>query len=776
MRTEKFIIFNLLLIITWGTLAQSDRVAVGQWRDHLSHYFTHAVCKVEDKVLVAGRSALFFYNPHSKKTEKFNKVNGLSDAGIGQIAYDNITKSIVITYENSNIDIVCNNRVYNIPDIKDRIIEGSKAINGIFFYNSMAYLSCGFGVVVLNLQRHEIYDTWYLGENSSAINVNCIYIDDTSIFAGTVDGLLYADKRSKNLASSQTWKNKNISDNDNKQVINILPYNKTSILLQIHEAKSPLSHLIKYDGVNKDTVKKSEYIVKVKKYGDEIGIINYLSFTIYDTNLNQLYHYSSSWNPIPDITVDFRDFYIDSNNSLWLSHYNKGLIHIPHYKDGGTGQREIIYPMGPLSNDVFNMTFDPKGTLYVAPGGKDITSANKYMIGDVYVYNGEYWDHLDYGEKNDTVLDVLDIAIDPKDNSHIVAASWWNGILDIKNNVLQTIFDSTNTDNLLQSQGYSYRVATVKYDRSGNMFAALSLVPYGFVYKTFNNEWGNFYTHSYIGGDEVRGMTLDNFNSYKLIYTVNNKILLINNQGEMKLIDPNNGALLQSSMVNCITQDKEGELWIGTEKGIKVIYSLNGAFDVGSPNYNVECNNIVYSEEGIAQYLLSFENINCIMVDGANRKWIGTERSGIYVLSPNGDKELYHFTWENSPLFSNKIICMAQNPKTGEVFIGTDRGLISYRAESLEPETEDIELSVFPNPIRPDYNGLIAIKGFVNDSDVRITDANGRMVAHLKSFGGQTVWDGRNFQGQKVASGVYFVFSSANEGTNKAKGKFLIVK
>jgi hypothetical protein len=417
--------------------------------------------------------------------------------------------------------------------------------------------------------------------------------------------------------------------------------------------------------------------------------------------------------------------------------------------------------------------------LYVARGGIDQMHANKYRTADVYTYNGYYWTFLDYGSYNnypDQILDVLQIAIDPKDKTHLVAASWWNGLLDIKNNTLTNIFDSTNTNNLLQSQGYSYRIAGVGFDRSGNLFAAASLVPYGLVYRTFNNEWGNFYTYPYIGGQEINGLTLDYFNSYKLIYTASNSILLINNQGEMKLIDPNNGSLLQTSSVNCLTQDKEGEIWIGTEKGIKVIYSLTGAFDMNSSAYDVQCNNIVYSEKGIAQYLLSFENVKCIMVDGANRKWVGTDRSGIYVLSANGDKEIAHFTAENSPLFSNKVICMAQSPTTGEVFIGTDRGIISYRAQSLEPKTEDVTLQVFPNPVRPDYTGYITIKGFVEDSDVKITDANGRLVAHLQSLGGQVVWDGLNFEGQRVGSGVYFVFASANEGKNTTKGKFLIVR
>jgi hypothetical protein len=164
------------------------------------------------------------------------------------------------------------------------------------------------------------------------------------------------------------------------------------------------------------------------------------------------------------------------------------------------------------------------------------------------------------------------------------------------------------------------------------------------------------------------------------------------------------------------------------------------------------------------------------MCDGGNRKWVGTERNGIFVFSPSGDKQIYHFTSENSPLYSNRVITMAQDPKTGEVYIGTDLGVISYKAESIKAVDQAGSLTAYPNPVKPDYNGIIAIKGFVANSDVRITDVAGNMVAHTKSIGGQAIWDGKNFKGEKVSSGVYLIFGSALEGKETASGKLLIVR
>lgn len=773
------LIFTLLVTFFVQAQEKSSNIAIGKWRDHLSYYYTHNVDKVKGRILVSCESALFYYDPNSQEIEKYSKVNGLSDAGLGITAYDSTTNTIIITYENSNIDIVQDDKVYNIPDIKNRSIEGSKEINSISFYNNKAYLSCGFGIVVLDLTRHEIYDTYYLGENSSAINVNCVYINDTSIFAGTVNGLLYADKNSNALASSETWKNKNmVVGNNYKEVNYILPLNSKDLLINILMTNSTHSYLTRYNGNTLTVVDSDAYIINLRRCQDKIVRISYLSLSIMDSSFNQIYHISDQWNPVSGLSLDLKDAIID-NNDLWISHTYSGLVHIPNYTSGITSTKEIIFPNGPMTNNVYSITASKTGKIFVAPGGKDITNANKGLLGDVYTYEGFYWNNLEDNILRDSTKDILNITIDPNDENHLMAASWWNGVIEIDSNKVVKIYDITNTDSLITPYNNSYRIAAVQYDASGNLIIANSLATNNLAFLNYHGQWGAFATNSFLPNvaDEIVGLTLDNVNFYKLLFTASNKILVLNNNGDMLFIDPNNGSLLSTSKINCITQDKEGEMWIGTEKGIKVIYDLSSTFSSNSTTTsNVECNNIVYDEQGIAQYLLSFENITCIMVDGANRKWVGTERNGIYVLSESGDKELYHFTIENSPLFSGKIVSMAQNPITGEVFIGTDRGLISYRAESTEGAAKAGELTTYPNPIKEDYNGTIAIKGFVKDSDVRITDATGKMVAHLKSLGGQAIWDGKNFKGQRVGTGVYFIFSSANEGKDKADGKFLIIR
>ncbi|MBR1768865.1 MAG: hypothetical protein IJ748_00210 [Bacteroidales bacterium] len=771
---------------------RSTNTEIGQWREHLSYYYTHNVVKAGSDILIACNSSLFYYNPETKESRTLSKVQGLSDAGIGVVAFDSVSKSAVISYENSNIDIYQSGKVYNIPDIKNRFIEGNKTINNIYFADGKAFLACGFGVVVLDLSRHEIFDTWYVGENSSAISVNSVFSNDTAFFLGTERGLLWAYKNYNTMASSQSWSKKalgntEINASSDREIRYINQWSGNKIFIAAYNNDENNSMILSYDGQNIDTLIASMYIPFVKTFKDFAAVGTWEGVNIYDNNFQQVFNISQQNRPIRNSVVDYKDILVDGQD-IWISHRYQGLINVHNYTEFANQDtiepNVIIFPEGPASTDVYNLTFTPSGRLYVAPGGRDASLANRYIEGNVFYFENDGWhwiNHESYTKKHNIDLrDIVDLTIDPKDDKHIMCASWFNGVVELRNDSIVNIYDSSNTLNYLYPYAGSYRVAAVKYDNSGNLLIANSLTNYNFAFLNYHGQWGGFNTTAFFNTqDQIKGMLVDDLYNYRFIYSQGGKCIIVNNDSlAIRTLDLNNGSLLKTDRINCMIQDKEGEVWIGTEKGIKVIYSLSGAFEGAGSVSPLECNNIVYDEEGIAQYLLSFENIQCILTDGANRKWIGTERNGIYLLSQNGDKELAHFTAENSPLISNKIVCMAQSPQTGEIFIGTDRGLISYRPESLPAFEEKQKLITFPNPVREDYDGLIAIKGFTKDSDVRITDAKGRMVAHLKSLGGQAVWDGRNFNGQKVGSGVYYIFSySDNNGkTTKADGKFIVIK
>ena len=226
---------------------------------------------------------------------------------------------------------------------------------------------------------------------------------------------------------------------------------------------------------------------------------------------------------------------------------------------------------------------------------------------------------------------------------------------------------------------------------------------------------------------------------------------------------------LPDLFVRSLAKDKDGAIWIGTNQGVAVVYNPGSVFD--GTNYDAQ--KVIIEQDGYAQYLLETENVNAIAIDAANRKWFGTANGGLFLMSADGTKQLLNFNTENSPLPSNNITDIAVNDVTGEVFIGTDKGLISYQGDATEGGETCEDYLVFPNPVLHNYNGPIAIKGLINNADVKITDVAGNIVFHTKANGGLATWNGMNYKGERAQTGVYIVYVSNEDGTQTCTTKML---
>ena len=227
-------------------------------------------------------------------------------------------------------------------------------------------------------------------------------------------------------------------------------------------------------------------------------------------------------------------------------------------------------------------------------------------------------------------------------------------------------------------------------------------------------------------------------------------------------------------IINCIAKDLDGNVWVGTNQGPLVFYSPSDILYGG--NTIAQKVKIPRNDgSGLADYLLNTEEITTIIVDGANRKWFGTKNAGAYLFSEDATKEINSLDSESSPLPSNWITSIAIDPNSGEVFIGTDYGTLSYRGAATESTDDMNQVYVFPNPVREDYYGPITITGLVNDADVKITDISGNLVSIPEVLGGQAIWDGNNQGGERAKTGVYIVFISNKDGTKTFITKILLI-
>ena len=257
----------------------------------------------------------------------------------------------------------------------------------------------------------------------------------------------------------------------------------------------------------------------------------------------------------------------------------------------------------------------------------------------------------------------------------------------------------------------------------------------------------------------------------KLLVYDDNKTINNPNDDRIASVNLNAMANIETSSVNCVVEDKDGQIWIGCNLGIKVIYNPSSVF-----KNTLYAQNILIKQINYVQNLFEFEEVTCIAVDDANRKWVGTAKSGVFLISENGDDQLLHFTEENSPLLSNRIYKVTINRETGEVFIATAGGLISYMGTATAGREDYSEVTVFPNPVRETYHGVITVRGLMENSFCKIADAAGNLVWQGYANGGELTWDGKDFYGKRPATGVYFVFSSSSTGKMKNVAKILFIR
>ena len=336
----------------------------------------------------------------------------------------------------------------------------------------------------------------------------------------------------------------------------------------------------------------------------------------------------------------------DTDSTLWLAHIWAGMVKVQN----GTHKASSFSPAGPKNNDyVYGLT-TTRTRLYLCPGGKKPTYESLGMEGRLmYLLEGN-WHDVSKGAVRTHYKDVLNVAIDPTDESHVSATAWGTGVLDIQDNTLQAVYGQVNTNNVLtpytSGSFKSMRVAGLAYDADGNLWVTNSLVDNGLVVRYKNGEWKGFNTVSMVQGNEIDKVIWDSVTGYKWFLGRANRIYVHDGESKMAYVDPNNGSKMETHAVNCLVQDHSGDLWIGTDKGIKVIYDGYRAFDNGGKGERapVHCSNILYNEDGISEYLMAYEGINCIAVDGANRKRVGTANNGLYLISANGQEQLEHFT------------------------------------------------------------------------------------------------------------------------------------
>lgn len=761
----------VLSLICFLSMASYGQLAMQDWRIHFSSFNTIGIAESNDEVFMACENGLVEYDLTDNSVSVLTSTNGLSDLGISAIqgGGNNI---VAVGYANGNVDIIETNTITNVPWIKTAELAGDKAVNAFYFDEGLIYCATNIGLVVIDNARKEIKDTYYPFDNPV---INDITIYNDTIYCATNDGIYYAGKNQSFLNDKTQWQHFSVlpSNLQNQSIKQIETYqNKIIYLYDDIAYKSDSLYYIEnnqfYTYADNPKEIKSIYVDE-----DELLVSTLGALEILDINLNVSNTIFSVNGEVPAVSGALK-----KGNDYWFSDDHNGLV-------SGTSPWDTrsFYSNSPYADGSYRIDIQ-YGTVLVAGGGLTHNLQNNFFSHGVYRFKDETWTNFNYETQDSIIfgedLDFVSVVVNPNNTDEMAFGSNSAGGLKVirDGENISEVYDETNS--ALEITGGKVAIGDMKYDNEGNLWI---LNPGVEPLKVLTPEgiWHSF----------TLGAAAKNQYTYRLLIDQNNnKWVTVNQVG---LVAFNEGGTfddgsddqwrtlsaaegygnLPSVFVKSLAEDIDGEIWIGTELGMVVLYNTANVFDGGFGEY--DANSILIEVDGEVEQLLGESDITAITVDGGNRKWIGTSSSGIFCLSADGTEEIYRYTKENSPLISNNIFDIRTDLLTGEVFIATEAGLVSVRTDATLGDPEFSTIKVFPNPVRPEYSGPITIQGLGYQSDVKVTDVSGNLVFKTQSNGGTVIWDGNTLQGDRAQSGVYLVWSAVAGEKGKNVAKILLI-
>ena len=755
--------FLLLLFIQMG-FAQTNLL----WQGYFSYNEIKDVSESTTAVFAASENALFSKNIATSQIKTTNTIDGLSGETISALYHSTTFNKTIVGYENGLIIVIneADGTMLNVVDIINKQLPSNiKKINHFMEFEGIAYVSCDFGIVQFNLATMQFGDTYFIGTNGAEIIVNQTALFNGFIYAATNNGIKRADIANKNLVDFSQW-----------ETIAAGNWSGVATLGSDLFAVNASGYIHKYDASANLFV---GYLALSSPVLDMRATTNYLVVT----TLNSIYIYNSQMvlvrqintNQITESTPSFNCATI-IGDTIFIGTKEDGLIAT---SVSSVTTFENTTPIGPSRNNIFALqtTSNSLWTVY----GDYTTDYNPYDLDSYGVskFSATGWLNIPY-EKVLGTKSMTRITVNPSNENEVYASSFFSGLLKIENDEPKILYNQTNSGlESLTFLGPNYidiRINGAAFDKSGNLWVTNSRVKNGLKVLKTSGQWQSYTMDIILNSaiDNSFGRMAIDKNGTKWLTTNRDGIIGFNesNNKFKKITTGTDTGNLPIADVRAVAVDTRNQLWIGTAKGLRILSNV-GSFLAED---QLTTNPIIILEDNLAQELLYEQFITDIVVDGANNKWIGTADSGVFLVSPNGQETKYHFTTSNSPLPSNIINDIDINSVTGEVFIATAKGLVSFKGVSTAANDDLSNAYVYPNPVRPEYQGTVKIAGLLDKANIKITDIEGNLVYETTSEGGTIEWDTTAFGKYKVASGVYMIFISAQDGVETKVKKVMIIR
>ncbi len=728
-------------------------IPMGAWRTHLTYYDARTMVQAGERLYVASTNGFFFFDLATQQMTTLSKEDGLSDLNITALGYYAQKNMVIVGYANGNLDLLTDEEVINIRTIRNTLTFPDKTIRHIAVHDGVAYLSLPFGVVVVDLNAARVQESYLdIGQNGTPNGVYTAAVGQDSLFLATDQGLWVASlARQVNRRDFRNWRAAVVGNGIRhvaataQAVFYTADQDGLYRYAQGRQQRARIVEGLRYDGLSA----AREGVLLLTE--GTVYLFNDALFIDLKTN-EQI--------PQPRAAVLLPD------DTFWIADRTKGLV-----KAAKDAPLESFFPSGPLATTFRLRTVE--GEVLALAGGIDDASGTPFRrAAGFYRFQQGIWQNFSATQVANALpfpaaTDLTSVAA--------TAERVYFGALG------QGLFAWSKADDnftplpnapLAANANGERAVGGLANDAQGNLWVSNYGVAAGSpsVHRlTPDGTWRSFA----FGGTASRfprELLADDFGQVWVRLADSNArgLLVFEDAQRWRILGEGVGnGSLPSAQVNCLAKDRSGSMWVGTDRGVAEFFAPFAVLQGGDGSEAT-----LPRFEGLP--LLRDERVTAIAIDGGNRKWLGTD-NGAWLFSPDGGRLLHHFTAENSPLLANQVLDIAIDPRSGEVFFATELGIASYRSDATAATQVNQQVKIFPNPVRPEFQGLITISGLVQDAVVKITDTSGKLIWETRAQGGTATWNRLDYNGRRAKTGIYLVFTASREGEQAFVGKLAIV-
>ncbi|MBP5526299.1 MAG: hypothetical protein J6Y11_11950 [Paludibacteraceae bacterium] len=781
---RRFIYTVIVLFIATISVFAKRNIAPGEWQTIRSYNGITSIIPSKEKVYVVANGGMYSYDKKTKEVKPLSTLDGLSASAIEMVEYVESTKTLFIIHSDMTIDLVVDGVTFSDESIKDSEISGKK-VNNLKVDGDNVYISLDAGIVVYNTKKREVSDTYIIGNDGEYEVVYQTIVFNNDIYALMADRShcsqrkIRVCKEGKNANDFNAWEPVAlpITCPVDSVVVKTMDCSSGHVLLLTSEGLYALLE----DGSWVDVSPRGIVPDTIQVYKNRLTAITcWQVMAFHKDNLGDM-KYRECWSKIAVYDVDEDVVWHDNGDGLRIADMS-----VDELK--ATVSEPIKFD-GPSQNDYYS--------LEVVDGEIYLTGNDGYNTPVVVDYSKEgKWYNLRDSLKDDNLRFFRSghvIAVDPTDKNHVMVPTWW-GIYEFYKDSLLRVHNKENASFFETSGTNCTYVECVWFDEENNVIAT-NPSSSGYLLHAMNKdgEWtalkhnnltGQRYARRHLKTKSGIDIVVFEYKPIGLGFVDMNGTTFDASDDKTKLVASfkymEDGVMetFQPSYVFSVEEDLKGDIWIATDQGPLIMKNVKGVFD-GKESY-VRPKITREDDSRYADYLLASDKVRKIQVDGKNRKWIATEGNGLFLVSASGDKILENFTTKNSPLSSNAVMDIVYEKETGVLYIMTDTGLLMYATDSSFPEDDFDNVTVYPNPVRSDYDGDLEIKGLMDESNVRITDQRGMVIENGISKGGTYRFSARRSDGSRLPTGVYNVFittAADDEGMVETKHlKFAIIR